>query len=52
MRAAAGPIVRGSLCVPLAPGSRPSSDLGQTDQIVAVLSDTNVARKRELEGAG
>jgi len=26
--------------------------LGQTDQIVAVLSDANVARKRELEGPG
>ena len=35
-------------------GSRQEAEfgLGQTDQIVAVLSDANVARKRELEGPG
>jgi len=40
-----------SLC---AAGARQQAELGlrQTDQIVAVLGDANVARKRELEGPG
>jgi hypothetical protein len=45
-------MVRGSLCVPPAPGRRPKVCLRQPDQIVAILGNTKIARECELEGTG
>lgn len=52
MSAAAVPMVRGSLCVPPAPGSNPRFTSGQSQQVVAVFSNAKIASQCELESAG
>ena len=52
MSAAGIPMMRGSLCVPPAPGSETKFGLGKADQVVPILSDTKIAGERELECTG
>ena len=43
MSAADVPMVRGSRCVPPAPGTSPRFSLRQSDQVVTILGDTEIA---------
>src|SRR5258708_14021843 len=52
MSAADIPMVRGSLCVPPGAGKETKLCLRQSDQVVAILSDTKIAGERELESTG
>ena len=52
MSAAGIPIVRGSLCVPPAPGTKSKVRLRKSDQVVAILGDTKVAGERKLKSTG